>query len=156
LRAIVVYDSETGNTEKIAQVIARSLNCDIKKVDEAPSCLIDYELLIIGTPNIGNRPSEKIEKFIQNLKPSKKAAFFVTFGVPFWGEISTLHCLEIMHNLFSKYDTRIIGQFRCPGYHRKYKVYKNRPSKRDLIKAEQFALKLKNFDEKMDDFINVR
>jgi hypothetical protein len=40
------------------------------------------------------------------------------------------------------WDKNIIGRFSCPGYHQKFKTYKNRPNDEDLMDAYLFGVKL--------------
>lgn len=56
MKSIVVYFSQTGNTEKVAKAIQAGIeqvagNCDIAKLKEAnPKRLYDYDLIGIGSP----------------------------------------------------------------------------------------------------------
>ncbi|MCM8787089.1 MAG: hypothetical protein NC935_03445 [Candidatus Omnitrophica bacterium] len=142
IRSIVVYDSFSGNTKKIAEAIASVYNCDIKKVDEAPLDLKNYDILILGTLNIRAHPSDKIINYINNLTVPKYFSLFVTFGMPIWGQISSIFCLRKMRKLFEAKGSKFIKSFICPGFHIKYKTYKGRPSCKDLEAAKRFATKI--------------
>lgn len=54
MRALVVYESLWGNTEKVARAIAdalaQSMSVDVMDVDSAPDDVTDYDLLIVGGP----------------------------------------------------------------------------------------------------------
>ncbi|HEY1046422.1 MAG TPA: flavodoxin domain-containing protein [Bacteroidia bacterium] len=68
MNILVLYDSNFGNTEKIAETIATELNGKCCKVNDCnPESLIDVDVLIIGSPIIAWRPLPSISKFIENL-----------------------------------------------------------------------------------------
>jgi flavodoxin len=68
MRAIIVYDSESGNTKKIAEAIAEGIeNCkaDLVHVGEAePGLLAGVSLLFVGSPTRNLKPTDAIMKFI--------------------------------------------------------------------------------------------
>jgi len=139
IRAVVVYDSITDNTRKVASEIARGIGCKAVKASE----LIDinsFALVVLGTPNIRKRPTAAIQKFQDNivLKP-QLLAVFNTFGLPIWGHLTAPMCLRFMAE---QWNMKPIARFSCPGYHRKYKTYKGRPGKKDLARAYRFGVKL--------------
>lgn len=69
MRSLVVYDSNYGNTQKIAEIIAEGLGCDAFRISELePSQLSDYDLLVVGTPINGWRPTVGMEEFLSKLK----------------------------------------------------------------------------------------
>lgn len=69
MKACVLYFSETGNTKKFAEAIAESLKIsalfDISSSE--PSEFDDYDVLIIGTPTHGFRPSVEALAFVGGL-----------------------------------------------------------------------------------------
>ncbi|MCK5289407.1 MAG: flavodoxin family protein [Candidatus Aenigmarchaeota archaeon] len=72
MNTLIVYDSKFGNTEKIAEAIAETLNSygQAKTVlaDKAdPQELSDTDLLIIGSPTQAWRPTKPIQSFIKNI-----------------------------------------------------------------------------------------
>ncbi len=83
MRALVVYDSYFGNTEKVAQEIGRALGDDVPvkhpgdvEAEEFPG--LDY--LIVGSPTRAFRPSDAVKDFLRDipsggLKGVKVAAF---------------------------------------------------------------------------------
>lgn len=54
MRALVVYESLWGNTEKVARAIAAELSTamqvDVRDVDSAPDSIGGYDLLVVGGP----------------------------------------------------------------------------------------------------------
>jgi len=68
-KAIVIYYSRTGNTQKIAKVFARTLKCKFLNIKENPKINLDkYNLIFIGSGIYGMKISAEIENFIQKLK----------------------------------------------------------------------------------------
>jgi flavodoxin len=82
MKTLVVYDSKFGNTEKIAKAISSAIKnsklyivSDIK-IDD----LKNFDLIIVGSPTQGGRPTQAIQNFGKSLPPkllkhAKAAAF---------------------------------------------------------------------------------
>lgn len=138
-KGIVVYDSFTGNTEKIARKISKEADFDIFKVDKAPLQLAKYKILVLGSLNIRGAPTPKIKEFMQKAKLPKYFALFLTFGLPIWGQIIAIKCFSLMRKELTQKKSECVGKFQCPGLHPKFKTYKGRPSDKDLEKAGKFA-----------------
>ena len=85
MKALVVYDSFFGNTEQIAQAIGRALGSpeevEVLRVSNVkPEQLTGLELLIVGSPTRGFRPTPAISNLLKSvpkngLKGVKVAAF---------------------------------------------------------------------------------
>ncbi len=70
MKALVVYDSVYGNTGKIAEAIGRAITGDVKvlRTSEAnPSELKTIDLLIVGSPTQGGRPTPAIKEFLSKI-----------------------------------------------------------------------------------------
>jgi len=70
MKAIVVYESEHGNTEKIAKAIRGALTGEIRVVrarDSSISDLKGYDVLIVGAPTYGGRPMPPMQTFLDKL-----------------------------------------------------------------------------------------
>lgn len=72
MKALIVYDSYFGNTEKIAQAMGGVLGLQegstvVKVSNLKPEQLKGVELLIVGSPTRGFRPSEGIKAFLKGL-----------------------------------------------------------------------------------------
>lgn len=70
MRALVIYDSNFGNTKKIAEIIAGKLgiNTNVLRVpDFNMKELEGIKLLIIGSPVNAWRPTDKVLKFLASL-----------------------------------------------------------------------------------------
>ena len=74
MKALVVYESVFGNTEKIAHAIGSAfIGSDAAKVMKASLVgapdRIGIDLLILGTPTQGGRPLSGVKEFLDNLSP---------------------------------------------------------------------------------------
>ncbi len=141
-RGIIVYDSLTGSTQKVAEAIASAAGFRISHVDQAPLEIGGYEILVLGSLNIRAKPSQKIMDYVEKITPPGKAALFVTFGMPLWGQISTAALFRGMRERLRQKGCFLSGVFSCPGFHRKYKTYKGRPHAQDLDRARKFGRSL--------------
>ena len=73
MKVLVVYDSAYGNTEKIARAIGGAITGDVKilRVGEVnPAELDSFDLLIIGSPTYGGRPTQPVQDFISKIPDS--------------------------------------------------------------------------------------
>lgn len=87
MKILVVYDSFFGNTEKVAQSITQTLKqghtVEVKRVSQVEkSDLQNLDLIILGSPTRGFRPSEATQTFLKEISASElagvKAAVFDT------------------------------------------------------------------------------
>jgi flavodoxin len=74
MKAMVVYDSAYGNTEKVAQAIGRALGSpqevEIARVGSvAPGALAGLSLLVVGSPTQKFRPLGTISAFLKGIPP---------------------------------------------------------------------------------------
>ena len=89
MKAMVVYDSQFGNTGQIAQAIGRGLDVtagspdkiDVRQVAEVgPDALASLDVLVVGSPTQKFRPTSDTKTFLKNipkgaLKGVRVAAF---------------------------------------------------------------------------------
>lgn len=94
MEALILYDSEFGNTEQIAQVIAQTLNesgqAEAVRVDRAhPSAIAGADLLILGCPTQRWQLTPRMKAFL-DLVPQEVlagvavACFDTRFAQPAW------------------------------------------------------------------------
>lgn len=74
MKALVVYDSVYGNTEKIARAIGEALAAQVevqtRRAGEAkPEHLAGVGLLIVGAPTHGSMPSPAMKTWLKALAP---------------------------------------------------------------------------------------
>ena len=137
LKAMVIYDSKTGNTKRVASVIQETLvkekvNSTLKKVEDAlEEELYDYDLVILGTPIFQWLPSKRIQRFIDKkivlhekrgdvrllapVIPGKKAVVFCTYSSPFTGIESALPGIKYMAQFFKHIGFEVAGEWYVIG-----------------------------------------
>src|SRR5260370_16423160 len=89
MNTFIVYDSQFGNTERIAQAIADTLRAfgqaSAVRVDPAhPVSFQGMDVLILGCPTQGMRPTPAMQSFLGNvsshrLLPLAVACFYTLF-----------------------------------------------------------------------------
>jgi len=72
MKVLIVYDSVFGNTEQVAQAIGNALgsqeDVEILRVSNVkPEQLTGLELLIVGSPTHGGRPTPVIQNFLNRV-----------------------------------------------------------------------------------------
>jgi flavodoxin len=74
MKALVVYDSVFGNTEKIAQAMGQALPAELgaevlRVGDVQPAQLTGLDLLLVGSPTRAFRPTPAITKLLGSVQP---------------------------------------------------------------------------------------
>jgi len=145
---IVLVSYHHNNTQKVAEVIAKVLNAQIKKpeqinLDELQQC----DLIGFGSGIYAGRHHKTLRKFADELPKvdNKKAFIFSTCANT--KNAPKYHSL-LREELKSK-GYSIVGEFNCAGLNTwgPFKLVggtkKGRPNAEDLKLAEEFASKLK-------------
>lgn len=109
VRVLIVYDSRTGNTEKMAYAVAEGVRdegveVEVKRVDEASvDELPQYDGIIIGSPVYYGQATAKIKEFIDasvkyhgKLEGKVGAAFTSSGGVHSGAETTLLSLIHAM------------------------------------------------------------
>lgn len=74
MKALVVFDSNFGNSRTIAETVARELGARTVPVSEfAPDMLREVELLVVGGPVNWWRPSKRMRAFLSRLAEGQLA-----------------------------------------------------------------------------------
>jgi flavodoxin len=84
MKACVLYFSLTGNTKRFAETISGMLNIPIFDLAKTmPSIVVDYDVLILGTPVHGLSPAKPVSSFIEKLPKAneKKTIIFSTYAI---------------------------------------------------------------------------
>lgn len=89
-KIVVVFWSQTGNTETMAKAIAEGAgNCDIFNVSDFDAQkLLTYDSIAFGCPAMGNEELEdsEFEPFFENSLPFLKGKRIALFGSYDWGD----------------------------------------------------------------------
>ncbi len=148
MKSIVIYYSETGNTEKVAKAIAVNLGADLKRIEEIKiDDVSKYDLICLGTPVHAFAPAKIVRRFLKELPnlPSKKGAAFCTMHA--FGDKRTF---KIIKENFEAKGISFIDGFSCIGLSRLVGNFgprifnRGRPSKKDLKNAESFGKNILN------------
>lgn len=137
-KALIIYFSATGNTEKVALTIQKGLRKGglqpiIKKVSEAyEEELYDYDLVCFGTPVLHTLPPPPVMKFIRKKMreygverkevrvpateiPGKNALIFVTFSGPHCGVVEAVPAGKYVCALFAHLGFKVKGEWYVVG-----------------------------------------
>ena len=131
----IMYHSSTGNTQKLANAIADTLNISAEPVQENPSIAsTPIDLLFIGGGIYFGKPSKRIIAFIKQLDPQiiKNVAVFATYGGQ--AKISS----DIQKLLKEKGLHVIQDSFICKGQSWFF-INRNHPNEEDIHKVSNFA-----------------
>ncbi len=147
---LVLFSYHHKNTEKIAQVIAKVLDAQIKtpqqiKVEE----LQEYNLIGFGSGIYGGKHHKLLLDLADTLPQitNRKAFIFSTSAMTGKAKVAKDHLL-LREKLQSK-GYMIVDEFSCKGFNTnsfmKYfgGMNKGRPNAEDLKNAEEFAQNLK-------------
>ena len=146
LKVLMIYFSQTGNTEKIAENIQNGIiksgnTCEIVKIKGVNvNKLEKYDLIGIGTPTFFYREPINVKNFIQDLKEikGKHCFLFCTHGSLIG------NTFYYMNEELTKKGFTIIGSFDCYGYssiqfYPKLMHTEGHPDKIELKEAEEFG-----------------
>jgi len=148
LKALVVYYSQTGNTEQVAEAIAEGLAdagagpVDVRPLKEVrPEDWLAADVVGLGTPVFYYREPDNVRDWIKALAkaPSPKPCF--TFNTNGGNPCNTL---RRMQKALKPKGGRVLGSFECWGYDT-YPVYLKSfrrwgyPDEADLAGASAFG-----------------
>lgn len=86
---VIVFWSQTGNTESIANKIKGDLGCDMFAVQDANvNDILKFDTIILGCPAMGSEELEDSEfrPFFDELKEKAKNKNVLLFGSYGWGD----------------------------------------------------------------------
>ncbi|MGD0451048.1 MAG: flavodoxin family protein [Candidatus Bathyarchaeia archaeon] len=145
---IILFSYHHKNTEKVAQVIAKTLDAEIKKPEQTdPNSLTNYDLLGFGSGIYFRHHHKVLLQFVDKIPQAanKKAFIFSTSGQT--GNMQKFH-KQLKEKLLAK-GFNIVSEFNCAAFDTfgLLKIVgglnKERPNEDDLEKAKEFALSLK-------------
>ena len=147
---IVVHSYHHNNTQKVAEVMAKVLDAQIKTPQQThPKELQEYNLVGFGAGIDSGRHYKPLLDFADKLMQvdNKDAFIFSTAGVT--GEKKLVKDHSTLREKLEAKGYRIVGEFQCKGFNTnvflKYfgGMNKGRPNEEDLKHAEEFAQNLK-------------
>jgi len=105
----LIYSSLTGNTRKVAKVMAQELGIEMKRPGELTD-LNGIELLFLGSGVYANRPGRSLRRFLAKL-PSLAGIKVVLFGTYAFRPSQ----LDWLAKSVEKKDGEVLGRFSCKG-----------------------------------------
>jgi len=145
LEVLVIYYSQTGNTEKVAEALARGAekagaSVFVKGVEDVDSSeLGKYGLICIGTPVHYFRPAGKVREFLKKL-PNLTGKFGVAFSTH--GGLGAGWSLSTIGKALRGKGASVLGSLTTVAanyHHRPLVLHKDRPNDDDLRKFEEFG-----------------
>ncbi len=146
MKTAIIYKSiHHGNTKKIAEVMANSLEAELLDLKDTDKDIIkEYDLIGFGSGIYYGKPHKKLMKFVEELDrvKDKKAFVFTTSGR---GKPNKW----LKENLSNK-GFEVVGEFHSKGYDTYGLtkllggISKGKPDEVDLQNAGKFANSLKN------------
>ena len=130
----IIYHSMTGNTKKIAEVLARIANVQAEAITENYKLSEAIDLLFIGDGIYAGKMNKKTRTFIQTLDVSlvKNAAVFGTSG----GQDKAIHDMTTM---LKKQGVNVCDEtFVCKG-RAWFIANRNHPDQTDTDNATRFG-----------------
>jgi flavodoxin len=131
--ALILYSSNTGNTEKVAQAIHLGLEeagiaVTLKKPQAATDIdYFNYDLICVGSPSIQWHPTKQMDDFLKakldeyrkqgKIKPSapqmagKNVLVFVTYSGPHTGLDEALPAGKYMAQFFAHVGFHVVGEW---------------------------------------------
>jgi flavodoxin len=152
MKSLIIYISvHHGNTEKIAKVMANTLDATLLEVKQANASMLEqYDLIGFGSGIYFGKHHESLLDFVDKLPVlrNKKAFIFSTSGLR---KIWLVHDFDKpLGEKLRRKGFDIIGEFSCRGYDTSKAamivggINKGRPNVQDLKRAEDFARYLKD------------
>ncbi len=121
MKALVVYDSYFGNTEKVAQAVGETLqsqgDVQVRKVTEMdPAQLQGLDLLVVGSPTRAFQPSDGTKKFLKSIPADAlKGVDVAAFDTRINPEETNSGFLRFMVRMFGYADAPIAKQLTKKG-----------------------------------------
>jgi len=118
VNSIIIFDTQYGSTQKVADWIGEGINGTTKfcKVNDVES--LDYDLIVIGSPIYGQKPLKSIDTFLEknrNVLAKKKVALFIVCGDHPYPEY-TSHVTQFLQDFEKKLDNTPVAIQAFGGY----------------------------------------
>ncbi len=132
----VIYYSWSGNTKKVAEVIAAELGVTAENVKKKRGLAKD-SFVFLGSGCYASRPGKKLRRFIaENDFKGRQVALFGTSGDGKGNEV------RAMEQLLKPKGAIIKSSFYCQGK-TFFLFYRGHPSQKELANASKFAKQMK-------------
>lgn len=151
MKTLIIYNSiHHGNTQKIVEAMAKVLNAHFLKPEKVdPKSLRNYDLLGFGSGIYFSMHHESLFHFLDKVpKMQDKKSFIITTS----GSWSIKYLNDFNAPLKKKLELKgfnVLGAYTCRGFDtvgplkKIGGLNKDRPNKKDIKKAKDFAQNLK-------------
>lgn len=123
MKVLIVYFSQTGNTEKIASAIhdevSLSETADLKHLDNVdPGSLSDYEHVFIGSPIHAGTIAKEAQDFLEKFPrfPGLRLAGFITHAATAYPKQALEQMTQPFVDICRDKEMEYLGCFNCQGY----------------------------------------
>ncbi|SHI60278.1 Flavodoxin [Desulfatibacillum alkenivorans DSM 16219] len=113
MKSLVVYSSQSGNTEKLAKAVYENLDGekDIFPLAQAPEAG-DYDLIGVGFWLQAGKPDPKSQEYLASLPEGAKVFLFATHGAA-KGSAHASGAMEFAKSLLK--NAEVAGAYSCQG-----------------------------------------
>jgi flavodoxin len=163
MKALVLYDSLGGNTEKVAEHIHDTLVDNrvetelIKVAEDTDLDLFDFDILFLGSPVIAWGPTDTMRNFVMKklrayhkdkiapsapLRPGKFGVSFCTYSGTHIGEMEAIPLTKWFSSFLGHLGCQILGEWHivgafhgqdAPNIHGRLGDIRGRPNEQDLL-----------------------
>lgn len=147
-KVIVVYETGYGNTKQVAETIIEGIN-EIERIEAVlkepkhmePTEVLDYDVILIGSPNHFGGPTRGIKKFIDKLgKLPLKEKTFAVFDTYIKGDFE-----KAVKKMEKRINEKVLGLKQiAPGLSIKVQGMKGPILEEELPKCKDFGKKIAN------------
>lgn len=123
MKVLVIYFSQTGNTEKIASAIyeeaSQTSDADLKKLNEVDhDSLNEYDLIFIGSPIHAGSVAKEIKEYLKQIPrlSNLKLAGFITHAAPAYPQQTIDQMTQPLIEVCKVKEMEYLGCFSCQGY----------------------------------------
>ncbi|UCB60116.1 MAG: flavodoxin [Candidatus Bathyarchaeota archaeon] len=141
MKFLVVYFSRGGKTRKVAEAIAKQLECEAVDVEKEAPDVAGVELLIVGSSEYLGKLHKTLQSFLDGLQPSNKskAAVFATAAGP------NPKVVYVLKRALEAKGYMVVSSFKCRG---RFLFFNwSHPNEKDLENARAFANDLKKISD---------
>ncbi|TEU07191.1 flavodoxin family protein, partial [Candidatus Bathyarchaeota archaeon] len=143
-----VYETGYGNTKQVAETIIEGIN-EIQRIETVlkepkhmePTEVLDYDVILIGSPNHFGGPTRGIKKFIDKLgKLPLKEKMFAVFDTYIKGDFE-----KAVKKMEKRINEKVLGLKQiAPGLSIKVQGMKGPILEEELPKCKDFGKKIAN------------
>ncbi len=115
MKALVVFDSQYGNTRQVAEVMAQVLKTKAITDSNFTPNFKNLDLLIVGSPTWGGRPTPKIQELLKKIPRQDLAGVKVTaFDTRFSSQHHSLG-LKLLMKILGFASSRVADNLKAKG-----------------------------------------